>query len=171
MSIMYRTEQACVHWVRRFVLFSGKRHLETLGEAEVTRLVPEPPRRRPPGRSCNPGLSAFCPAFPPSGGAQVRSTLARWAHAAQEARSILWRVEIIRGGLREASPALSLAAVPSVSMLFGVAARSAEKTKGGRSRLRCESESRQTLKLSPQPQLAFTFGLLNRNAALSPSLP
>ena len=28
----YRTEQAYVHWVRRFILFSGKRHPETLGE-------------------------------------------------------------------------------------------------------------------------------------------
>ena len=30
-----RTEQAYVHWVRRFILFHGKRHPETLGEAEV----------------------------------------------------------------------------------------------------------------------------------------
>ncbi|MBL8529794.1 MAG: integron integrase [Burkholderiales bacterium] len=35
----YRTEQAYVHWVRRFVLFCGKRHPATLGEAEVTRFL------------------------------------------------------------------------------------------------------------------------------------
>jgi integron integrase len=31
-----RTEEAYVHWIRRFILFSGKRHPELLGEAEVT---------------------------------------------------------------------------------------------------------------------------------------
>ncbi len=31
-----RTEKAYVSWVRRFVLFHGKRHPETLGEAEIT---------------------------------------------------------------------------------------------------------------------------------------
>jgi hypothetical protein len=35
----YRTEQAYVHWVRRFILFCGKRHPSTLGEAEVTRFL------------------------------------------------------------------------------------------------------------------------------------
>ena len=32
----YRTEEAYVHWVKRFVLFSGKRHPVGLGAAEVT---------------------------------------------------------------------------------------------------------------------------------------
>ena len=31
-----RTEEAYVHWIRRFIFFSGKRHPELLGEAEVT---------------------------------------------------------------------------------------------------------------------------------------
>src|SRR6056297_114664 len=31
----YRTEQAYVHWARRFILFHGKRHPPTLGKAEV----------------------------------------------------------------------------------------------------------------------------------------
>ena len=31
-----RTEKAYVHWVRRFVLFHGKRHPRRLGEAEVS---------------------------------------------------------------------------------------------------------------------------------------
>jgi len=31
----YRTEQAYVHWARRFILFHGKRHPSTLGKAEV----------------------------------------------------------------------------------------------------------------------------------------
>jgi integron integrase len=35
----YRTEQAYVHWVRRFILFSGKRHPATLGEVEITRFL------------------------------------------------------------------------------------------------------------------------------------
>ena len=35
----YRTEQAYVHWVRRFILFCGKQHPATLGEAEVTRFL------------------------------------------------------------------------------------------------------------------------------------
>jgi hypothetical protein len=35
----YRTEQAYVHWVRRFILFSGTRHPATLGEVEVTRFL------------------------------------------------------------------------------------------------------------------------------------
>lgn len=41
----YRTEETHVHWVRRFIHFSGKRHPRDLGEAEVTaflnRLAPE----------------------------------------------------------------------------------------------------------------------------------
>ena len=31
----YRTEQAYVQWVKRFILFSGKRHPSEMGEAEV----------------------------------------------------------------------------------------------------------------------------------------
>ena len=31
-----RTEEAYVHWIRRFIFFNGKRHPELLGEAEVT---------------------------------------------------------------------------------------------------------------------------------------
>ncbi len=31
-----RTEEAYVHWIKRFIYFSGKRHPETLGEPEVT---------------------------------------------------------------------------------------------------------------------------------------
>lgn len=31
-----RTEEAYVHWIKRFIFFSGKRHPEVLGEAEVT---------------------------------------------------------------------------------------------------------------------------------------
>ena len=32
----YRTEQAYLHWMKRFILFSGKRHPSELGGAEVT---------------------------------------------------------------------------------------------------------------------------------------
>ncbi len=31
-----RTEEAYVHWIRRFIFFNGKRYPEVLGEAEVT---------------------------------------------------------------------------------------------------------------------------------------
>jgi len=30
-----RTEEAYVHWIKRFIYWSGKRHPATLGEAEV----------------------------------------------------------------------------------------------------------------------------------------
>ena len=32
----YRTEQAYVHWIKRFIYFSGKRHPRDLGALEVT---------------------------------------------------------------------------------------------------------------------------------------
>ena len=32
----YRTEETYLHWVRRFILFSGKRHPRDMGGAEVT---------------------------------------------------------------------------------------------------------------------------------------
>jgi len=35
----YRTEQTYVQWVRRFILFHGKRHPRELGEAEVARFL------------------------------------------------------------------------------------------------------------------------------------
>lgn len=31
-----RTEEAYVHWIKRFIFWSGKRHPEKMGEAEVT---------------------------------------------------------------------------------------------------------------------------------------
>ncbi len=34
-----RTEKAYVEWVRRFVLFHGKRHPEEMGAEEVTRFL------------------------------------------------------------------------------------------------------------------------------------
>jgi hypothetical protein len=34
-----RTEQAYVYWIRRFILFHGKRHLATLGAPEVERFL------------------------------------------------------------------------------------------------------------------------------------
>lgn len=41
-----RTEEAYVHWVRRFILFSGKRHPEGLGAAEVTEFLNHLSRER-----------------------------------------------------------------------------------------------------------------------------
>ena len=34
-----RTEQAYVDWIRRFILFHGKRHPDELGEADVARFL------------------------------------------------------------------------------------------------------------------------------------
>ena len=31
-----RTEEAYVHWIKRFIFFNGKRHPDAMGEAEVT---------------------------------------------------------------------------------------------------------------------------------------
>ena len=47
-----RTEKAYVAWIRRFILFHGKRHPDGLGAPEVDGL-PVPPRRRA-GRSAPP---------------------------------------------------------------------------------------------------------------------
>jgi len=32
----HRTQETCLHWIKRFVFFSGKRHPRDLGAAEVT---------------------------------------------------------------------------------------------------------------------------------------
>ena len=37
----YRTEQAYVHWIRRFVLFHGKRHPRDMGTVEIERFLTE----------------------------------------------------------------------------------------------------------------------------------
>lgn len=35
----YRTEKTCLHWIRRFIRFHGRRHLRELGGTEVERLL------------------------------------------------------------------------------------------------------------------------------------
>ena len=35
----YRTEQSYVHWIRRFILYSGKRHPREMGKAEVEQFL------------------------------------------------------------------------------------------------------------------------------------
>jgi len=42
----YRTEEAYVHWIRRFIYFSGRRHPAELGAAEVTAFVSHLARER-----------------------------------------------------------------------------------------------------------------------------
>lgn len=42
----YRTEQAYVHWARRFILFHGKRHPRDLGSDEVTAFLTHLARER-----------------------------------------------------------------------------------------------------------------------------
>ena len=40
--LSYRTEQACVHWIRRFSLFPGKRHPREMGADEVGAFLTRP---------------------------------------------------------------------------------------------------------------------------------
>ena len=42
----YRTEETYVHWIRRFIFFSGKRHPQTMGAAEVTAFLNHLARER-----------------------------------------------------------------------------------------------------------------------------
>jgi len=42
----YRTEETYVHWIRRFIFFSGKRHPEDMGAAEVTAFLSHLARER-----------------------------------------------------------------------------------------------------------------------------
>jgi site-specific recombinase XerD len=37
--LSYRTEQAYVHWNKRFILFNDKRHPKDLGQADVSRFL------------------------------------------------------------------------------------------------------------------------------------
>ncbi len=37
-----RTEQACVKWIRRFVIFVGKRHPKDMGEKEISQYFSHP---------------------------------------------------------------------------------------------------------------------------------
>jgi site-specific recombinase XerD len=41
-----RTEEAYVHWIKRFIYFSGKRHPKDLGAAEVTAFLNHLSRER-----------------------------------------------------------------------------------------------------------------------------
>ena len=60
----YRTEEAYVGWIRRFILFHGKRHPAEMGKAEISQfltaspmrstvallVIQTPPTHRPPQR-------------------------------------------------------------------------------------------------------------------------
>jgi len=37
--LSYRTEQAYIYWMRKFILFHGKRHPFEMGEAEVSQFL------------------------------------------------------------------------------------------------------------------------------------
>jgi len=37
--LSYRTEQAYVHWIRKFILFHGKKHPNDMGESEVSEFL------------------------------------------------------------------------------------------------------------------------------------
>jgi len=41
-----RTEQAYVEWIKRFILFHGKRHPKDMGEKEITQYLSYPPTHR-----------------------------------------------------------------------------------------------------------------------------
>jgi integron integrase len=56
----YRTEQAYVHWVRRFILFHGRRHPRELGETEVAAFLSDlAVRRKVAASTQNQALSAL----------------------------------------------------------------------------------------------------------------
>ncbi len=42
----YRTEQAYIHWIKRFIWFHGKRHPVEMGAAEVTSFITHLARER-----------------------------------------------------------------------------------------------------------------------------
>ena len=50
----YRTEQAYANWIRRFVLFHGKRHPREMGTAEIDVVA-----YRPKQRACVPKTDAI----------------------------------------------------------------------------------------------------------------
>ena len=54
-----RTEDADVAWVRRFILFHGKRHPAEMGEAEIVAFLSHPPPRLA-ARSRSRGLARAC---------------------------------------------------------------------------------------------------------------
>ncbi len=55
-----RTEEAYVHWIKRFIYYSGKRHPATMGEAEVTAFLSDlAVRRRVAAATQNQALSAL----------------------------------------------------------------------------------------------------------------
>jgi len=55
-----RTEEAYVHWIKRFIYFTGKRHPATLGEAEVTAFLSDlAVNRRVAAATQNQALSAL----------------------------------------------------------------------------------------------------------------
>jgi integron integrase len=55
-----RTEEAYVHWIRRFIYFSGKRHPRELGETEVTAFLNHlAAERKVAGATQNQALSAL----------------------------------------------------------------------------------------------------------------
>jgi hypothetical protein len=35
----YQTEKTYIHWIKRFILFHGKRHPKDMGEAEINRFL------------------------------------------------------------------------------------------------------------------------------------
>jgi hypothetical protein len=54
-----RTEEAYVSWIRRFILFHGKRHPDGLGEAEVSSFLSDLATHRHVAASQNQALAAI----------------------------------------------------------------------------------------------------------------
>jgi hypothetical protein len=38
----YRTERACVHWIKRFIVFQNKRHPKDMGAPEIEAFLTQP---------------------------------------------------------------------------------------------------------------------------------
>ena len=94
----YRTEQAYVHWIKRFIYFSGKRHPAEMGAPEVTSFLNHLARDRDVAAATqNQALSALLFLYK-----EVLSTPLPWLDALERAKrparlpTVLTRAEIQR---------------------------------------------------------------------------
>jgi hypothetical protein len=101
-----RTEEAYVHWIRRFIYFTGKRHPATVGEPEVTTFLSDlAVRRHVAAATQNQALSALLFLY-----REVLGQELGWLDGLQRATrpprlpTVLTREEAARGGRSVCSP-------------------------------------------------------------------
>ena len=94
-----RTEEAYVHWIKRYIYFSGKRHPAQLGEPEVTAFLNHLGAGSQ-SRCCHSEPGAFGAAVLVKGGAAQRAFVARGYPAADSGcpgvPAVLTRSEVER---------------------------------------------------------------------------